>query len=283
MKIYVVIAGRVPGIYNSWDECQKQTSGVSGAVFKSFKSYSEAQQYINENSSQQQINPIAPVTPTIPISRLTISQPFTPVKTNETTPSTPILPIRSNSIVSTTPSTPIVSFTPVRTESTIPEGNVIYVDGGCNSHTEGNAWGSVVNKDGIDLIEPYYQLLHDMKLEKRNLPNGPRCVIVCKFDDVPSQQNNGGELLAMVAGLRIAIYCIQNGMMIPAILSDSKLIVEYWSKRVTPGKTYDPLKLQFIQYCISLRQYYESLGGKIIKISGDINLADLYWHVSKRK
>lgn len=228
MKFYAVRNGKIPGIYNSWKECQEQTTGFSGAIFKSFTSYDEAQSFI---SGIQQSH---------------------------------------------------IYYEPIsKSKPSIPAGNVIYVDGGCNSHTEGNAWGSVVNKDGVDLIEPYQQLLSDMKLEKRVLPKGPRGVIVCNFNDVSSQQNNGAELLAMVAGLRIAIYSYQNGIQIPYILSDSKLIVEYWSKKVTDGKTYDPLKLQFIQYCIVLRQHYESLGGSILKIGSEKNLADLGWHVSK--
>lgn len=47
MKYYAVRAGRVPGIYNSWDECQNQTKGFPGAVFKSFKTLSEAEQFMN--------------------------------------------------------------------------------------------------------------------------------------------------------------------------------------------------------------------------------------------
>ena len=45
-KYYAVKAGRNPGIYNSWSECQKQTSGFSGAVFKSFKNYDDAINFI---------------------------------------------------------------------------------------------------------------------------------------------------------------------------------------------------------------------------------------------
>ena len=45
-KFYAVKARRKPGIYNSCAECQKQTKGFSGAVFKSFKKYEDAKNFI---------------------------------------------------------------------------------------------------------------------------------------------------------------------------------------------------------------------------------------------
>ena len=47
IKFYAVKAGRVPGIYKTWAECQKQTVGYSGAIFKSFPTEQEARNYIN--------------------------------------------------------------------------------------------------------------------------------------------------------------------------------------------------------------------------------------------
>ncbi|MBU1387739.1 MAG: ribonuclease H family protein [Proteobacteria bacterium] len=41
-KFYVVMVGRVPGIYGSWPECQAQTVGFSNAKFKSFTTFEEA-------------------------------------------------------------------------------------------------------------------------------------------------------------------------------------------------------------------------------------------------
>ena len=42
-KIYAVRVGAAPGIYDDWATCQKQVSGYSGAIFKSFpKSQREA-------------------------------------------------------------------------------------------------------------------------------------------------------------------------------------------------------------------------------------------------
>jgi ribonuclease HI len=47
-KYYVVWKGRKPGIYLSWEECQKQVIGFSNALFKSFKSLEEAQKAYND-------------------------------------------------------------------------------------------------------------------------------------------------------------------------------------------------------------------------------------------
>lgn len=49
-KYYAVKKGFVPGVYESWDDCKKQTNGFSGAVYKSFKSRAEAEAFL-ENIS----------------------------------------------------------------------------------------------------------------------------------------------------------------------------------------------------------------------------------------
>lgn len=46
-KVYAVRMGHKPGIYKTWAECQKHTSGFSGAEFKSFKTLEEAESYMN--------------------------------------------------------------------------------------------------------------------------------------------------------------------------------------------------------------------------------------------
>ncbi|KAL7548863.1 hypothetical protein ACHAWF_012125 [Thalassiosira exigua] len=52
-KFYAVARGRVPGVYATWGECQVQTSGYSGAVFKSFKTQCEANAFMRTNSSSK--------------------------------------------------------------------------------------------------------------------------------------------------------------------------------------------------------------------------------------
>jgi len=46
MKYYAVQVGREPGIYTSWDDCQKQVNKFSGAIFKSFDTEQEARTFI---------------------------------------------------------------------------------------------------------------------------------------------------------------------------------------------------------------------------------------------
>ncbi len=121
-----------------------------------------------------------------------------------------------------------------------------------------------------------------MYLKNADLPEpaGRRTVIVASFSDTNTQFNNGAELLALVAGLRIALH--SKGKY-NEIYSDSDLCIRFWSISVTPKKKklMDPIKVKFIEELIELRKQFEVLGGKITKISGDDNLADLGFHKKK--
>lgn len=46
-KYYGVKVGRVPGVYQTWDECKKQVIGYPGALYKGFTSLQEAQEYVS--------------------------------------------------------------------------------------------------------------------------------------------------------------------------------------------------------------------------------------------
>ena len=46
-KYYAVRRGYRPGVYLSWIECKVQVDGFSGAEYKSFKSYEEAEHYVS--------------------------------------------------------------------------------------------------------------------------------------------------------------------------------------------------------------------------------------------
>ncbi len=45
-KYYAVAKGKTPGIYFTWEDCKAQIEHVSGAVYKSFPSVSEAEAFI---------------------------------------------------------------------------------------------------------------------------------------------------------------------------------------------------------------------------------------------
>jgi ribonuclease HI len=46
-KIYVVINGVIPGIYDNWDITKKQVNGYPGSVYKSFTNINDAEKYSN--------------------------------------------------------------------------------------------------------------------------------------------------------------------------------------------------------------------------------------------
>jgi ribonuclease HI len=50
-KFYVVWKGKTPGVYNTWDECQRQTAGFEGAKFRSFEHYATAMQAYKDPGS----------------------------------------------------------------------------------------------------------------------------------------------------------------------------------------------------------------------------------------
>lgn len=52
-KYYAVRVGKTPGIYSTWDECQEQVKGFSGAEYKSFATMSEAEQFMLGEQSKE--------------------------------------------------------------------------------------------------------------------------------------------------------------------------------------------------------------------------------------
>lgn len=48
-KFYAVKVGLVPGIYETWNECERMVKGYKGAVYKSFLTIDEARKYINDS------------------------------------------------------------------------------------------------------------------------------------------------------------------------------------------------------------------------------------------
>lgn len=190
----------------SWDECSKQVTGFSGAIFKSFNSMEEAHEFIHG-------------------------------KRLETMDSS--------------------------------NRHVLYVDGGHSKITGDVAWARVIDNRGTDLVSLYgKQLAPDMKILETETHG---TVIVAKFDDVISQQNNGAELLAVVFALRVASMVSS----VTEIFSDSELIVSWWSKSLTARsrEKLDPKKTAYIDELIGRALQ----GPKITKIDGASNPADFGW------
>nr|Q07762.1 RecName: Full=Ribonuclease H; Short=RNase H [Crithidia fasciculata]AAA03546.1 ribonuclease H [Crithidia fasciculata] len=51
-SFYVVAVGRQRGIYSTWDQCSEQVKGFSGAVYKSFRTLSEARAYLTAHPAR---------------------------------------------------------------------------------------------------------------------------------------------------------------------------------------------------------------------------------------
>ena len=52
-KFYAVKKGKIPGIYNSWDDCKKMVDGFPGAVYKSFKTLEEAEAFVGAEDTSR--------------------------------------------------------------------------------------------------------------------------------------------------------------------------------------------------------------------------------------
>ena len=51
-KFYAVKKGKKTGIFSTWDECKEQVTGFKGAVYKSFKTLSEAEAFLEKNEEK---------------------------------------------------------------------------------------------------------------------------------------------------------------------------------------------------------------------------------------
>ncbi len=88
-----------------------------------------------------------------------------------------------------------------------------------------------------------------------------------------SVTNNYGELLACYYALKLALK-----KKTLKIFGDSKLVVEYWSKGFIKRKTLPAETIKLAEKVIKLRKHYEDIGGKVGRVSGDDNPADLGFH-----
>lgn len=57
MKYYAVKKGRNPGIYTSWDSCLEEVKGYSGAIYKSFKTLEDANEFVTGIKEEIEIGP----------------------------------------------------------------------------------------------------------------------------------------------------------------------------------------------------------------------------------
>ena len=53
-KFYAVKKGKKTGIFSTWDECKEQVTGFKGAVYKGFKTLSEAEAFLERNEEKNE-------------------------------------------------------------------------------------------------------------------------------------------------------------------------------------------------------------------------------------
>ena len=85
--------------------------------------------------------------------------------------------------------------------------------------------------------------------------------------------NNFGELTGIFAALK---YAKKNN--IKVICGDSNLVIEFWSRGKYNSDGLEKDTIDLIKRVTSLRAEFEKNGGKVKKISGDVNPADLGFH-----
>lgn len=54
-KYYAVLVGRETGVFLTWEECQKNTTGFPGAKFKGFKTNEEAEAYLKQSDANDRV------------------------------------------------------------------------------------------------------------------------------------------------------------------------------------------------------------------------------------
>ena len=52
-KYYAVRKGRKVGIFTSWDDCKKSVNGYANAIYKSFTSINDAEEYLYGSRGQE--------------------------------------------------------------------------------------------------------------------------------------------------------------------------------------------------------------------------------------
>ncbi|KZO97770.1 hypothetical protein CALVIDRAFT_562669 [Calocera viscosa TUFC12733] len=127
-QFYAVRRGRVPGVYETWDEALAQVHGYSGAAHQGFKTREEAEAFLSGPSMSSTVPSVAPVT--------SASKPYTrPVPAQE----------------KKTPAKYIAPVLPARKEESkglveVEDGKswrVVYTDGACSGNGQLGARGGV--------------------------------------------------------------------------------------------------------------------------------------------
>ena len=157
MKYYAVAKGRVTGILTDWEKCKESISGFSGAIYKSFTSKSEAENFIRMNSIGHINNGKEAGKINLEWNGITDYKGSNHIKASNT--------VGDN--------TPTRYFTAGRNATNITQGAhlkdkvMIYVDGSYNNITNSIGSGIVILisneiiKEGLKIKSPLYQLANN--------------------------------------------------------------------------------------------------------------------------
>ena len=129
-KFYAVRQGRVPGVYTTWSDCEKQVKGYGGAIYKSFSTEAEARAFVED-------------------SGLSLSD-FMSAKKSELKSPQEVKFKSKNSrpIVSSSSIQSKVSANVVKPDFTTPNYMVAYIDGSYNKETNTVGAGGVIFLNG---------------------------------------------------------------------------------------------------------------------------------------
>ena len=117
----------------------------------------------------------------------------------------------------------------------------------------------VTDFDGNSLL---YQIMPQKKINEYG-----------NYNVASTRTNNFGELTGLFIALKIAA---KYGKSI--ICGDSMLVIDYWSKGRFNANNLEMDTIELIKKVSKLREEFERENGKIKKISGDVNPADLGFH-----
>lgn len=136
--------------------------------------------------------------------------------------------------------------------------NGIYFDSGTGGKRGVEIF--VSDKDGMPLT---FLVVPDKRITERGT------IILDK-----GKTNNFGELAALYLALLVAKKLDKK-----KIYGDSRLVIDYWSKgHISKNKSKDKDLVTLIEKIVPMRKEFEKNGGKILKIKGSINPADIGFH-----
>ena len=131
-KYYAVRQGRVPGVYITWADCEKQVKGFGGAIYKSFPTEDEARAFVDD-------------------SGLSLSDFMSAKRSEHKLPQE----VKSKSIHSRTIGSRVknkVSLSVVKPDLTKSNHVIAYIDGSYNKDTNTIGAGGIIFLNGIKEI-----------------------------------------------------------------------------------------------------------------------------------